>query len=66
MMTEIIEPDAVASPIGNKVAGNNFDVKYTPGMRMRTIAMMLCKNDTPDFPTAQRKSRWLFLYDRNG
>lgn len=54
IITEITEPDAVASPIGNNVAGNIFDVKYTPGTRISAIAIILCKNEIPDFPIAQK------------
>ena len=52
--TEIIEPEAVASPIGSSVVGNSLEVKYTPGIRINTMAMILCRKEIPDFPTAQK------------
>lgn len=41
IMTEISDPEAVASPIGNSVVGNIFEVRYTPGIRMSRIAERL-------------------------
>ena len=54
MMTDTREPAAVASPIGKSVAGKSLEVKYTPGTRTSATAMMLCMNDSPDFPQAQK------------
>ena len=54
IITEKSEPAAVASPIGSSVLLNIIDVRYTPGTRTITIARILCKNDKPDFPQAQK------------
>lgn len=53
-ITDTRDPVAVASPIGNSVVGKSFEVRYTPGTRTNKIAMMLCRNDNPDFPQAQK------------
>ena len=54
IITDKREPVAVASPIGRSVAGNSLEVRYTPGTRTSTIAVILCKKDNPDFPQAQK------------
>ena len=54
MIAESREPAAVASPIGNKVSGNKVEVRYTPGILTSVIAMILCKNEMPDLPQAQK------------
>ena len=54
IMTDSKDPVAVASPIGYNVAGKSFDIKKAPGTRTSEIAMMLCKNDSPDLPQAQK------------
>lgn len=48
------EPAAVANPIGYSVVGKSFEVKYTPGIRTSTIAMILCKKEISDFWQAQK------------
>ena len=52
--TETREPHDVARPIGNKVFGKNRDARYAPGIRASDIARILCKNESPDFPQAQK------------
>ena len=54
IITDTREPVAVASPIGNNVSGNIFDVRYTPGTRTKTIAVILCMKDNSDLPHAQK------------
>lgn len=41
MITDNREPVAVASPIGNSVFENSFDVRYTPGTRTSEMAIIL-------------------------
>lgn len=53
-MTDSSDPAAVASPIGKSVSANIFEVMYTPGMRTRAMAMMLCTNESEDLPHAQK------------
>lgn len=53
-MTEISEPNAVASPIGKSVSGKSLEAKYAPGMRMSKREIMLCRNDSSDRPRAQK------------
>lgn len=52
--TETTDPEAVASPIGNSVVGKSFEVRKTPGIRISVIAMILCRNEMPDLPAAQK------------
>ena len=52
--TEISEPKAVAIPIGKRVSGKNFEARYTPGTRIKSIAVILWKKDISDLPTAQK------------
>ena len=52
--TDIKEPPAVASPIGNNVSGNILDVRYTPGTRTRAIEVILWIKEYPDRPQAQK------------
>lgn len=40
-ITDNREPVAVASPIGNSVFENSFDVRYTPGTRTSEMAIIL-------------------------
>ena len=54
IITDISEPAAVASPIGKSVDSNIREVRYAPGMRTNIIAIILCKNDSPDFERAQK------------
>ena len=54
MITETREPAAVARPIGNSVPGNIFEARYTPGTRMKAIAIILCINESSDLPQAQK------------
>ena len=54
IITERSEPVAVASPIGNRVAGNSLEVRYTPGTRTSVMAMILCRKDSSDRPHAQK------------
>ena len=39
---------------GKSVCGKSFEPKYAPGMRTKTIDRTLCRNDSPDFPQAQK------------
>lgn len=41
MTTDNKDPVAVASPIGNSVFENSFDVRYTPGTRTSEMAIIL-------------------------
>lgn len=41
IITDRSDPAAVASPMGNSVDSNIFDVRYTPGMRTNVIARIL-------------------------
>lgn len=62
MSTEMTDPDEVASPIGNKLSGNSVEVRYTPGIRISIIAMILCKKESSDLPMAQKyplKQKWI-------
>ena len=34
--------------------GKRRDIRYAPGTRMSTMARMLCRNDRPDLPRAQK------------
>ena len=52
--TDSSEPPAVAKPMGNSVVGKSYEVKYAPGTRTSVTARMLCKNDIPDLPMAQK------------
>ena len=45
MITDNSDPQAVAIPIGNKLAGNSLDVRYTPGILTSKIEVMLCRKD---------------------
>ena len=54
MTTESAEPAAVARPMGRSVCGYIRDISHTPGTRTRTMAVILCRNDSPDFPQAQK------------
>lgn len=54
MNTESTDPAAVASPIGKSVVGKRAEVTYAPGMRTRERARILCRNDNPDLPHAQK------------
>ncbi len=62
MITDNREPVAVASPIGNSVFENSFDVRYTPGTRTSEMAMMLWIKERIDFWHAQKyplKLKWI-------
>ena len=54
MITETSEPVAVAIPIGRRVFGNILDVMYTPGILIRTMAVILCKKESSDLSQAQK------------
>ena len=54
MNTESTDSAAVASPIGKSVVGKRAEVTYAPGMRTRERARILCRNDNPDLPHAQK------------
>ena len=54
MITDNREPVAVASPIGNSVVGNSFDVRYTPGTRTNEMAIILWMKERIDFWHAQK------------
>lgn len=54
MITDNSDPQAVAIPIGNKLAGNSLDVRYTPGILTSKIEVMLCRKENSDLPYAQK------------
>ena len=53
MITESIDPPAVASPIGNRLI-KAFEVIYTPGILTSKIDVRLCMKDNSDRPQAQK------------
>ena len=54
MITDSNEPAAVANPMGRRLMGNSFDIKYAPGIRTSTMDTILCKKDNSDLPQAQK------------
>ena len=45
-ITDSSEPQAVARPMGSRLSGKNFDVRYAPGTRTSTMDKMLWMNDS--------------------
>ena len=54
MSTDSSDPAAVARPMGSSVCGNSFDMKYAPGTRTSTMAVILWIKDSSDLPIAQK------------
>ena len=54
MRTDKSDPAAVASPMGSRVEGNSFDIRYTPGIRTSVMAVMLWIKERMDLPQAQK------------
>lgn len=48
MIADNKDPDAIASPIGKSVAGNNNEVRYAPGIRTVKMEMVLCMKEIED------------------
>ena len=53
IITDSIDPPAVAIPIGNKLA-KAFEVMYTPGILTSRIDARLCMKDNSERPQAQK------------
>lgn len=52
--TDSTDPQTVAKPIGSRVSGNHFDMKYAPGTRTKAVDKMLWMNDNSLRPYAQK------------
>lgn len=48
------EPAGEARPMGYNVSGKSLEASQTPGIRIHTIEIELCKNEIPAIPSAQK------------
>lgn len=54
IITDSSEPIGAAIPIGKSVSAYISDARYESGIRARMIEMVLCMNEMPDSPNAQK------------
>ena len=62
MITENSDPHDVAIPIGKSVCGKRSDISHANGTRTSATARILCRNESPDRPHAQKyplKLKWI-------
>ena len=62
MITDMIDPVVVASPIGNSVSAKVTEAQYAMGIRASTMAATLCAKEIPALPHAQKyplKQKWI-------